>query len=183
MDDIPGFVWVIVGIFISLVSLYMGFLNPVTYSAFFKLMFVIGIGMIVYGYIFKIKARKTKEEMMEERKQQLMQQRGDNDVDIDIDDYKSNPYLREEARKRGYPSTGPSQEFRQAEIQFQQNIKSPQQRGQQQMQQQQPQRQQYPSYPQTQQRMQTPSDSRFCPNCGTPLLRHHKFCPICGNRV
>jgi FtsZ-interacting cell division protein ZipA len=181
MDDIPGFVWVIVGIFISVVSLFMGFIKPVTGSSFFKLTLIVGIGMLAYGYIFKIRARKTKEEMFEDRKQQLMQQRGENEVDIDIDDYKSNPYLREEARKRGYPSTQPNQQFRQAEMEFQQKIKSPQQNSQQQQQ-----RQQSPSYQpqQSQQRMQqTQSNSRFCPSCGTPLLKQHKFCPICGARV
>jgi hypothetical protein len=201
MDDIPGFVWVIIGIFISVVSLFMGFLRPVTYNAFFKLMLVVGIGMLIYGYIFKIRlGQKSKEDMIEDRRQQLMQQRGEYEADIDIDDFKNNPALRQEAMKKGYPSSQPSQQFRQMEQQYQQKIQDKKQQGNQQqrnpMQQQQPQQpmqrmQQRPQQPQqtsfqnyqASQMPQRAGGQRFCPSCGTPLLKEHKFCPICGARV
>lgn len=194
MDDIPGFVWVIVGGFVTLVSLFLGFIRPVTYNSFFKLMFVVGVGMLVYGYIFKMRlGRKSKEDVLEERRQQLMKERGDYEADIDIDDYRNNPALRQAAMKNGYPSSQPNQNFYQAERRFQQNIQqknnqNPVDRERPQYQAQQPQQNQFSNAnqfarPNPQIQSQKTFSQGFCPSCGTPLLKEHKFCPICGARV
>ncbi len=184
MDEIPGFVWVIVGVFIFLMSLFLGFFRDEPTSGFFKLMFVVGIGMLVYGYIFKIRlGSKSKEDILGERKQQLMKERGDYEVDIDIDDYRNNPYKKQEIVNKGYPQTGPSQQFKQMERQFQQNIAQQNQRknppsnpGMQA-----PTQQQH--YSSAQVTIQRQQGQRFCPACKTPLLKEHKSCPICGGRV
>ena len=61
MAEIPGLVWIIVGLFIGLFSLFTGYIDPVEYNAFFQLMMFIGIGMILFGFIkLQIKKKKNK---------------------------------------------------------------------------------------------------------------------------
>ncbi len=148
MAEIPGFAWIGIGGFVGLTSLFLGFIKPVDTSAFFKLMLFVGIGMVIYGLI-KLKTRKKPEQMMHERRQQRIQERGPYQVNIDIDDYRKNPQLRQQAME------GES-----------------------------------PKHPHTQHKTLSQKkthhksgDSKFCHQCGSPLLPKHKFCPICGTRV
>jgi predicted lipid-binding transport protein (Tim44 family) len=61
MAEIPGVIWIVVGLFIGLFSLFTGYINPVEYNAFFQLMMFIGIGMILFGFIkIQIKKKKNK---------------------------------------------------------------------------------------------------------------------------
>ncbi len=178
MAEIPGFVWAAVGVFISVVSLFLGFLKPVEFSAFFKIMMVVGVGMFVYGYIFKIRFRqKSLQNDMEARRQQNFQQRGETEVEIDIDDYRNNPQLRQNALKSGYPS-GSSANHTQQYSHYGTPRNVPQQQkthAQQQSHSTQAHEQHHPK-PEF-------KAHGFCPSCGTPLLKEHKYCPICGARV
>lgn len=188
MDDIPGIVWVIVGGFVSLVSLFMGFLRPVTYSAFFKLMFVVGIGMLVYGYIFKIKMNeKSTREILEDRRQKNFNLRTEMEADIDMDDYRNDPRKREEVLRRGYPSTARNmnQRYGYGGGQAQQQPGAYNNPTYQPQRQQMPQQQQQPPYSGMRKQIQKQGipQGKFCTGCGTPLLKEHKYCPICGARV
>ncbi len=184
MAEIPGIVWCIVGIFISIFSF---FVNTKAANPFFIIMIFVGICMFIYGFI-KIKSRqKSPQQEMEERRMQTYQ-RGEREVDIDIDDYRRNPQLRQhalpgasqyvkstQATHYGTPRTFPQQT----------NAYSHQ-----------------PTH-QTSHRHSTHTPhsnhvthssqniynhssqpgQRICPNCRTPLLKHHKICPICNVRV
>jgi hypothetical protein len=186
MAEIPGLAWCASGAFIGIASLFLGFIRPVEYNAFFKLMFIVGIGMVVFGF-FKIKIKqKSPQQEMEERRQQT-NQRGVREIDIDIDDYRRNPQLRQQAMQgassynRQNPAThyGTPRNFPQQPQQFQQQ-QYPQQR---QPVSQSPTQQSNPGYVRVPQHQKTSSNGSFCSNCGSPLLKHHKYCPICGGRV
>ncbi len=180
MAELLPFVWIGVGAFIGIVSFFLGFVRPVTYNAFFKLMLAVGLGMMAYGYIKDKLSQKTLQQGMEERRQHRLTP-GEREIEIDIDDYKKNPNLRQEVLHRGYPKRYSDSSAQNAYQEAQQRI-PPQQGGQQQAAhhypQQQPQPQHHPSHAQRQQPAQ-----RFCTSCGTPLLKQHKYCHICGNRV
>lgn len=183
MDEIPGIMWAFVGGIVGLISLFLGFLRPVPYNGFFKLMFVVGIAMFVYGYIFKIKMHEqSTREILEDRRQKNTNMRQDMETDIDIDDFRNNAMKRQEALRRGYPSTAPRQDkaelYKNPGGNYQNNSALPQNRPQ-------------PNYQQpggsqqfSQPAQQRPAQQgRFCGSCGTPLLKEHKYCPICGGRV
>ncbi|NTV23458.1 MAG: hypothetical protein HGA85_03725 [Nanoarchaeota archaeon] len=186
MADIPDFVWMVVGGLISLVSVFMGFIRPVEYSSFFKLMLAVGIGMVIYGYIKGKINQKPLQTRLEERRMQRQRGRGESEVDIDIDEYRRNPQLRQQAMQSQQGRAGYSQPqgYNGTPRAFPQQ--QPAQR---------PGYQQYPP-------MQAPSgagaistgaagapmpkspiQSAYCSQCGTPLLKHHRYCPICGARV
>jgi hypothetical protein len=169
MAEIHGFVWSAVGVFIAVVSLFLGFLRPVEYNAFFKLMLFVGIGMLVYGLIkMKIK-QKTPQQIIEERRQHMLQ-KGQREVEIDIDNYRKNPQLRQQVLQQGAHSGATAHHGTPGT-----HTQHPTQHHTT------PQRTHHPAHAQ-QQTHQTQA-ARFCHQCGTPLLKHHKFCPICGARV
>ena len=163
MAELPGFVWISVGIIVGVFSLFLGYLRPVENSIFFKFMMFVGFGMALFGFI-KIKLRgKTKESLIDKMQQRHMQQGGHNhsESEINMDDYKNNPYLRQKVLQ------GQGGHGHQA-----QQVRQPQQRATHQTAHHA--QQIHPSQKQT---------ARFCHQCGVPLMKSHKFCPMCGTSV
>ena len=130
MAEIPGFVWIIVGLFISGFSFFIGFIRDD--SAFFKLTFFIGLIMLLYGGIKIFLRTRNKDTLIDEMRKRHAQK---GDIEIDMEDSK---------------------------------------------------RQQQAPHQHSTQHVQTSNKKithGFCNTCGTPLLKHHKFCPICGSKV
>ena len=158
MAAILGIVWIGIGILISSMSFFMGFLRKVEYYMFFRLMMFVGLGMIIYGYIKMKFFEKSREQLIEEHRQK-MAGRGETEAEIDIDDYRKNPQMRQQAL---------AQKSQQSNIQNAQRM--------------------HHNQGQTHQQAHnthhaSQGKSSFCSQCGTPLLKHHKFCPICGAKV
>jgi len=182
MGDIPSPVWVIVGLLIAGFSFFVGFLRKMDNSAFFKLMLFVGLGMIVFGVFKFIMKRKKNMQEFEQRKHHIMQKR-ERSAEIDIDDYRNNPHLRQQAMQQqdSYTkATQPSHQHQQAQhtphtSQQHDHHQTHQQGG-------------HTGHHTTQhQKVNTHNKkekkARFCPHCGTPLLPKHKFCPICNAQV
>jgi hypothetical protein len=193
MAEIPDFVWMGVGIFIGLFSLFLGFLRPVEYSIFFKIMTFVGAGMFAFGYVKMKLSQKTTQQKLEEHRQQMVQ-RGDTEVDIDIDDYRNNPQLRQQAMQKPYSGStqNPGSHYNtpgtyQQPTRPTQSARPLQQTVRQQPQQMRPtdQRtvQSHPAQRTQTYQSQPVQKGSFCHQCGTPLLKHHKYCPICGAKV
>ena len=158
MAEIPGIVWAAVGGFIGFVSLVMGFLRPAPNSGFFQLMMFVGIGMLIYGFV-KIKLnQRTPHQRLEEHRQKTLQ-RGQREVEINIDDYKNNPQLRQQTLQQHEHS----------------RTANPTHHGT-------PRTHQQPGHQNTGHSQTQATGQKFCTQCGTPLLKKHKSCPICGNR-
>ena len=168
MAEIPGLMWSVVGILISVFSLFLGFLRKdVEYSTFFRLMMFVGIAMFSYGAVKLYIRRKTAEKNLQAKKHELIQKR-ERSADIDIDDYRRNPKLRQQAMQQSGQSHQTQQPQHRTHQQQQHKIHhTPQQSHTQQHSQHKPAKQK----------------SSFCGQCGTPLLKQHKFCPICGART
>ena len=178
MAEIPSPVWMIVGLFVGLFSLFLGYLKPVENSIFFKLMTFVGFAMMLFGFIkLKLKNR-TKGRMIDEMRQKHMQ-KGHSETEVNIDDYKNNPYLRQQVMQgQGHHHTQHHQT---------QAVRQPQHHTVHQTAQQ-PQHhpvQQTAHHTTTLQvhRPQKNQNARFCHQCGVPLMKSHKFCPMCGNQV
>ncbi len=186
MSEIPGPVWIAVGILIGGFSIYLGFINTSETSTFFQLMTVVGLGMIIFGVIKLKFPKKSKQDVLDEMSKRRTQ-RGNTEVDIDMQDYKSNPQLRQTAMQH--------------KQNFQQRYSTPHnvhQHTQHRSQQHQPQHQAQHSAAHQAQRQTIPNSvnlskshplkkskkvAGYCGNCGSPLLKKHKFCPICGARI
>ncbi|MFH2020124.1 MAG: hypothetical protein ABIJ34_01845 [archaeon] len=185
MAEIPGPVWAIVGIFVFVTSLLLGFIRKIPSAAFFQLMLFVGIGMTLYG-LFKIKFNsKTKEDMIEEARRRV-QSKGQMEFDIDIDDYRANPALRAEVLRKAH-AQGQKVNYSQGTHQHQ----APHQQHNTHSAAHQATQKAYPQNPSLfpqqhaniQQRPPQQAESRFCNQCGIPLMKSHKFCPMCGARV
>jgi hypothetical protein len=193
MAEIPGFVWIGVGGLIGAFSFFLGFLKPAQNNLFFRIMMFVGLGMMLYGFIKMRFMGKTKEQMIDDLK---LKRRGESEVDIDIEDYRRNPQLRQQVLQRGgqqsnsansyngtprnssgqsgqYPS-GQSPNLQQQPLQGSQQLSQSSQsmHNHHQSHSSQP-HQVHPHNP----------NSRFCHQCGSPLLKEHKYCPVCGARV
>jgi Sec-independent protein translocase protein TatA len=200
MSEIPGPAWMAVGAFIGAVSLFLGFIRPVVNSSFFKMMMIVGIGMVIFGFIkMKFKA-KTKEDVLDEARRRSMQ-RGQSEYDIDIDDYRNDPRLRQQAMYQQAQQKGYAQQHPQAQgganahashpnaqahlgVQHQkhpyvvhqqraQNVHHPMHHSQ----------KESTVHVLRQAHSHNPLQGGFCGQCGTPLLKSHKFCPMCGART
>ncbi len=164
MAEIPGLMWSVVGILIGVFSLFLGFLRKVEYYTFFRLMMFVGLGMFGYGVVKLYIRRKTAQKEFQAKKHELIQRR-ERTVDIDIDNYRKTPQLRQQTvhqNKHVHHQTHYQQQQR-TQHQAQPSHST--------------QHHQYPQHRQLKQK------SAFCTQCGTPLLPKHKFCPICGARV
>ena len=162
MAEIPGLMWSVVGILIGLFSLFLGFLRKdVEYSTFFRLMMFIGLGMFGFGAVKLYIRRKTAEKEFQSKKHELIQRR-ERSADIDIDEYRRNPQLRQQAMQQNKPV-----HHRTHQPQHRTHHKT-----------------QHSHHTQQQtHKTHSKQKSAFCGQCGTPLLKQHKFCPICGTRT
>ncbi|MEM2138783.1 MAG: hypothetical protein QXM96_01370 [Candidatus Woesearchaeota archaeon] len=159
MAEIPWFVWIAVGVFVGITSFFMGFLKPVTYNAFFQLMFFVSLGMIIYGYVkMKLKEKWFNEEL--ERRKNL---RGEREIEIDIDDFRNRQNRTNQVNNSRNFSY--NNQLSRNTGNFQQNQINPTHYG----------------TPRTHSSVN--NQNKRCPNCGTPLLKEHKVCPICNSRV
>ncbi len=166
MAEIPGLMWSVAGILIGVFSLFLGFLRKdVEYSTFFRLMMFVGVAMFGFGAVKLYIRSKNAEKEFQSKKQELIRKR-ERSVDIDIDDYRRNPQLRQQAmQQKSHASHQPQHKTHQ---QQQHKTHHTSQQG------------------HTQQHSQhkpAKQKSAFCGQCGTPLLKQHKFCPICGDRT
>ncbi|MBT7440375.1 zinc ribbon domain-containing protein [archaeon] len=195
MAEIPGPVWVGVGLFVGGFSLYLGFIKPIPSAPFFQLMSVVGLGMIVYGFI-KIKfPTRSKQDLLDEMGHRRAK-RGVRDVEIDIDDFRNNPQKRREAmnnqnfqNRNQMPNSGAVNQTHQQHLgQHHQTHHNAQHRPQK------PilphgdnQKTQVPTHNQMNQKktsfFKRAKSGGFCSECGSPLLAKHKFCPVCGGRT
>lgn len=162
MAEISGLMWSVVGILIGVFSLFLGFLRKdVEYNTFFKLMMFVGLGMLGYGVVKLYIRRKTAEKEFRSKKHELIQ-RSERSVDIDIDDYRKNPQLRQQAMQHGTHTQRQTHQQQQRTHHKTQHSHHTQQHT---------------------HKTHSKQKSAFCTQCGTPLLKHHKFCPICGASV
>ncbi|MEM3374062.1 MAG: hypothetical protein QXE31_02455 [Candidatus Woesearchaeota archaeon] len=244
MSEIPWYAWIGVGLLVGIVSLFMGFLKPVSYDAFFKLMFFISIIMIIYGYI----KMKIKEKLFMEELEKRRLSRGEREIEINMEDFRNKPKLN--PTSYNYNSTNYSQS--KYDSSYAQSQKIPNHYGTPRTfnninQQQNTQKQNYSnpsvsnsnnlnqytsnnqknqintqtnnqythhsthhsaqmslnqsshhtslkSHHQTKDHSQinyhyqshsrnSQNTQRICPNCRTPLLKEHKYCPICNAKV
>ena len=165
MAEIPSLVWMIIGFFISVISLFLGVLRPVEYSAFFILMLVVGVGMIGFGYIKMSRGRVKADRKFEKKRQMRIQE---SVVDIDIDDYRNNPELRQRVLNQG--GQAPQQQGNYTNPTTQQGKVTRHV---------QPQQQRNPPLPEK----RNSKGRKVCPNCGAPLLDRHDMCPVCNSRI
>ncbi|MCM2325949.1 MAG: zinc ribbon domain-containing protein [Candidatus Woesearchaeota archaeon] len=183
MAEIPSWMWMISGVIITGFSVFMGFNDSISYNMFFKIMIFVGLIMLGFGWL-KMKLRQRTPEQTIDDMRAIHSKRDSGEVEINIDDYRNNPQLRQQAMQQQakYPPT-------------QQQLST---QG----------RSHNPNHPQhmnhnvqhnaSHSHMNNPSanhvtqphnlthsrmQARFCHQCGSPLLPQHKFCPICGSRV
>ncbi len=167
MAEIPGFVWISVGIFVGAFSLFLGFIRPIETASFFQLMTVIGLGMIIFGAIKLRFPKKSKRDLIDEMAQRRAK-RGMNDVEIDIDEFRNNPQKRQQAmqNKENFKQRYSGNTSNNTQI----HHHTPQE----------------PQPPKKKPKALFAKKAQvvgYCSQCGTPLLSKHKYCPICGNRV
>ena len=166
MSEIPGPVWIGVGVFVGGFSLFLGFINKVSSAPFFQLMTFVGLGMVLFGFIKLKFPKKSKDDLIAEMSQRRAQ-RGTSEYDIDIDDYRNNPQLRKEAMQN--------------KQNFQQRYSNPNQ-------------QHHATQPVVQHptlktranptaHKHSSKTAAYCSQCGSPLMKGHKFCPICGSKT
>lgn len=203
MAEIPSSIWMALGAIIGIISLYIGFIRPIDRNAFFQLMAFIGLAMTIFGYL---KRRFQNRNESKARSHQRLH-RGVRDVSIDIDDYRNNPQLKQQVMQGGHGrSTNQdsaqnvhtaqqsqnthahtSQGSHQAQAvhhQTNQQVHQPAQHSQKvhhpvHAQGHQPQHASQKVNPHS---AQTKPGAKFCGECGSPLLKKHKYCPICGIR-
>ena len=189
-SEIPGPVWVIIGLFVGIVSAFLGYIKPTEYNAFFKLMVYVGLGMILFG-VFKIKTAEVRfRQRVEERKSQR-HMRGDMEVDIDMYENRRRHQAANNAGLQSghgsYNHHGTTQTNHQGHHRHQthsQNHHHAQQsqssthsnvgqghamhnRG-------------SHSAHHASRPSHITSGERKCRHCGVPLLKNHRRCPICG---
>jgi rubrerythrin len=152
MSEIPGIVWMGVGTVIGGMSFFLGFLKQSSSSFFFKFMTFVGVGMIIYGFIKMKLQERNFENKLEQRKTQMIQ-RGEMEVDIDMQENARRQQSRQPMQQQQYSQQARNQQIHPANIN----------------------RQQAPRH--------NTGSQNFCHQCGTPLLKHHKYCPICGARI
>ncbi len=183
MSEIPAPAWMALGGFIGLTSLFFGFLRPVDHNFFFQLMTFVGFGMAGFGFFKSRLSSKSVQQELEDRRMKMPAERGQMEVEIDIDDFRRNPQLRSQAMQPqkyqghddratiyGHPRDYSGQArptFNSATVQQEQRM--------------QPNQATVPVSPHH--NKSHAQVQRFCGNCGTPLLKEHKFCPICWARV
>lgn len=164
MSEIPGPVWIGVGVFVGGFSLFLGFIKKIDTAPFFQLMTVIALGMIIYGFI-KLKFPKRSEQDLLDEMGRRRATRGVRDYEIDMEDYKNNPQLRHQA------------------MQHKQNFQQRYTTNQEQTGYQNPHQHPLPHDSHKEVHHKGSKTSAFCSQCGSPLMKNHKFCPICGNRL
>ena len=176
MSEIPGPVWMGVGAVIEGFSLFLGFIRPVEYNMFFKLMTVIGGIMILFGFIRSKLNNKNKTSARDESRLRQNPQGYQNT-------HTPQGYGHHNSQNNSQPNT-----VNRAHHQTTQHQPTNHQATHQTRHRQHAAHQQATSHNvHHQQRQQTSQQhhakSKFCHQCGTPLLNHQKFCAICGVKV
>jgi hypothetical protein len=156
MNPIVRTMYFIGGFLIALFFIILGSVAAKKYwIAIIIILFLIGI--IIFIFIkFKINF-KSKEQLLYELRQRNMEIKEEYDANIDIDDIKSNPKLRDEIIKRGYPPTNRPLTYDLNSKKIRQN-------------------------PDIIQKSKNHNIS-VCPHCKHKLQGHYKFCPKCGERM
>lgn len=178
MSEIPGPVWMGVGGVIGGFSLFLGFIRPVEYNMFFKLMAVIGAIMILFGFIrLKLKDRNKTNMIEEVRLRQNPHGYQNKNMNQGYQTHNQNyaqPHQMHRPHTQGQQQHNTHQHRHHTT--HQQTVShSPHQQ-----QHRQHHAQQHGHH---QIRQQTNQKSRFCHQCGTPLLKHQQFCAICGSKI
>lgn len=191
MAEIPSWMWIFSGLLITGFSVFMGYIRPVQYAAFFRLMLWVGLIMIVFGLIkFKL-SQRTREDMFDEMRQR-QHQRGQNEVELG--QRPVNTGYPQGYNQQGYNQGANRQPMHNAQHRAHQpvhNANHSTAHHQNAHQAQHPHNSahnishsnQHYGYPTQANTHNQKSQSKFCHQCGTPLLGHHKFCPMCGSRV
>lgn len=157
MAKLHGSVWLIAGGIITVTSIILGFIKNVPNAAFFRLMVYIGGFMLLIGFI-KIKLTKKLDKLENKT------------VHTGPQGYNSPHNTNSQQTHHNSNHTQRTQATHQTQHANSSNIHPANQ-----------QKQQQTSSPQTQQTQA--KYSRFCHQCRAPLLKHHKFCPLCGAQV
>lgn len=154
VGEIPGVVFIGVGLLVSVISFFLAFLRKQN-TNFFIITLIVGVLMIIYGIIkVRVMRRNTDEEVERRRAQreysrmqqsaqpQQVQQGGAFERATHPSQYQTHPH-----QTTHYTHQGHSQ----------------------------------PSEHHTMH--QTQHAKKFCPNCGSPVHGHHRFCSSCGGKL
>jgi hypothetical protein len=173
MGKIPGLVWAFFGILVAVVSFITIWINKVPYPFLFYLTLVAGILAVAYG-VFDIVNMRKKTEVEFQQKTQGSKFNQLDDIDLEGEKPIRQQQQHHAAQHAPQASSGPfGQTVSQGNVHHQnfaqQNTNQYSQHP----------IQQHPYAHQNAQQHGT----RFCPNCGTQVLPHHRFCQACGNRL